>query len=113
MHSIALKILNTEQEGTAYNVCIPNISSEDGYIIADIANSYTEALKDEGVEPVMEVNLEAICDGKVIQMANRDCKIFTAKGQESLDKIIDAVEGLAIKYQKQLVLYKQRYALLV
>lgn len=109
MYSLALKILTDGQ--IAYNAFIP-AKEEDGYIIEDIADAY-KALNDEGKIPIMEAYLEAICDGTVIQAATKSKvrKVYTEMGKEDMNGIIDSVEGLASKYQPN-ILCKTNYALL-
>ncbi len=114
MHSIALKIVNREYERIAYNVCIPTISEEDVYLIEGIADSYKELKQQKGKHPKMEVFLEAISDGEVLQSANKSegHKVFSELAKMEVDKIIDTMESLIRKYPSDEILYKADYALL-
>ena len=106
MHSsIALKIV---REGmTAYNGYIPKANEEDSYLIKGIAESIKQleyATKEEAEKNTQtNVFLEAICDGKTLQKANKETgyKMHTQLDKDIVDAIIDDMERLIIKYPSE------------
>lgn len=117
MHSsIALKIV---REGmTAYNGYIPKANEEDSYFIEGMAENVKQlkyATKEELKEKKQtNLFLEAICDGKMLQRANKEIgyKICTEADESIVDTIIDDMERLVSKYPSDEILYKADYALL-
>lgn len=114
MYSLALKIVNLElDDRVACNMLIPNANSEDDYIIKDITEAYKELRVGNSNKAKLRVFVESVCEGKLLQQASEEeCReIYTEIGEEAVGKLIDTMEGLAVKYHPN-VLYKANYALL-
>ncbi len=115
MYSLALKIVNLElDKRVACNMFIPNANSEDDYIIKDITETYKELkVGNSNKKAKLQVFVESVCEGELLQQANeKECReIYTEIGEDAVGKLIDIMEGLAIKYHPN-VLYKANYALL-
>ncbi len=112
-NGVILKIVNKEIGRVACNVCIPDVSLEDSYIIEDLVDSYKKIEDASGKHTKLEIFLEAISDGKVLQKADKDrkVKITTEVGKIAVDTLIDSIEELANKYHPH-TLYKVDCALL-
>lgn len=114
MYSLALKIVNLELDNrVACNMLIPNANSEDDYIIKDITETYKELRVGNSKKGKLRVFVESVCEGNLLQQASEKegREIYTEIGEEAVGKLIDTMEGLAIKYHPN-VLYKANYALL-